>query len=145
MIQVAFPTPDFRMRRQDDKDWLFDPIRKKWIVLTPEEWVRQNFIQYLVKTLSYPAACIAVEKSWQVGGIQRRTDLVVFKDQNPWMLIECKEPGIPLNVQTLQQLLGYKSVIPCSYLIATNGNLTLGFAIDTKGAVAPIEALPAFP
>jgi len=61
------------------------------------------------------------------------------------MLIECKEPDVALNENTLQQLLGYKSVIPCSYLVATNGNLTLGFAIETSGSVVPIKTLPAYP
>lgn len=145
MIQVDFPIPDFRMRRQAGKDQLFDPIRKKWIIITPEEWVRQNFIQYLVKSLSYPAACFAIEKSLQVGELHRRTDVVVYHQHNPWMLIECKEPDEALNENTLQQLLGYKSVIPCSYLVATNGNLTLGFAIETSGSVVPIKTLPAYP
>lgn len=144
MIDVIYPTPDFNMRQQDNKDWLFDPIRKKWVVITPEEWVRQNFIQYLVKSLSYPAACFAVEKSWQVGELQRRTDVVVFKESNPWMLIECKEPKVSLNDQTLQQLLAYKSVIPCTYLVVTNGNLTLGFEINPTGTVSPLSVLPTY-
>jgi len=145
MIQVVFPTPDFRMRQEAGKDQLFDPIRKKWIVITPEEWVRQNFIQYLVKRLSYPAGCFAIEKSLQVGELHRRTDVVVYHQLNPWMLIECKEPGVPLNENTLQQLLGYKSVIPCSYLVATNGNITLGFALEKSGKVIPIDSLPGYP
>ena len=144
MIQVAYPTPEFRIRRQDEKDQLFDPIRKKWIVITPEEWVRQNFIQFLVKNMLYPAACFAVEKSLKVGELQCRTDIVVFKNQHPWMLIECKEPGITLSETTLQQLLGYKSVIPCSYLVATNGNQTLGFKIEPSGSTIPIDILPSY-
>jgi hypothetical protein len=144
MIQVAYPTPEFRVRRQNEKEQLFDPIRKKWIVITPEEWVRQNFIQYLVKTMHYPPVCFAVEKSLQVGELRCRADIVVFKNQIPWMLIECKEPGISLNESTLQQLLGYKSVVPCSYLVATNGNQTLGFEIDSSGSAIPIRILPIY-
>jgi Type I restriction enzyme R protein N terminus (HSDR_N) len=144
MIPIAYPIPGFSMRQTDGKDWLFDPIRKKWVVITPEEWVRQNFIQYLIQTLHYPAACIAVEKGLQLGEMQKRIDVMVYKNHQPWMLIECKEPNIPLSEKTMQQVLAYQASIPCSYIILTNGNHTLGFEIKQQGMVQEIDAMPAF-
>jgi hypothetical protein len=144
MIPIAYPTPGFSMRQTDGKDWLFDPIRKKWVVITPEEWVRQNFIQYLTKTLHYPATCIAVEKGLQLGEMQKRIDVMVYKNDQPWMLIECKEPNTQLSEKTMQQVLAYQASIPCSYIILTNGNHTLGFEIKQQGMVQEIDAMPAF-
>ena len=144
MIPITYPPPEFSMKQSEGKDWLFDPIRKKWVIITPEEWVRQNFIQYLVKTLQYPAACIAVEKGFQLGELQKRVDILVYHQHTPWMLIECKEPNIPLNDKTLQQILAYQVAIPCSYIVVTNGNNTIGFALDAAGKASSILQLPEY-
>ena len=144
MIPIAYPPPAFSMRQTDGKDWLFDPIRKKWVVITPEEWVRQNFIQYLTQTLQYPASCIAVEKGLQLGEMQKRLDIMVYKQHQPWMLIECKEPNTPLSEKTMQQVLAYQASIPCTYIILTNGNHTLGFEINHQGMAKEITTMPAF-
>ena len=144
MIPITYPPPEFSMKQSGGKEWLFDPIRKKWVIITPEEWVRQNFIQYLVKTLQYPAACIAVEKGFQLGELQKRVDILVYHQHTPWMLIECKEPNIPLNDKTLQQILAYQVAIPCSYIVVTNGNNTIGFALDAAGKASNILQLPEY-
>lgn len=144
MIPINYPTPEFSMKKAEGKDWLFDSIRKKWVIITPEEWVRQNFIQYLIKTLQYPAASIAVEKGFHLGEMQKRVDILVYHQHTPWMLIECKEPNIPLNEKILQQILAYHVTLPCPYIVVTNGNLTLGFAIDAAGKATSILQLPAY-
>ena len=141
MIQVAFPTPDFRMRRQEDKDWLFDPIRKKWIVLTPEEWVRQNFIQYLIQVKQYPAPLIAIEKTIQLGELKKRFDIVVYKEDKPWMLIECKEANVTISEKTLEQILQYQQIIEATFLVMTNGHNTYGAQIKT-GKLHFLQSLP---
>jgi len=144
MIPITYPPPEFSMKQMEGKDWLFDPIRKKWVIITPEEWVRQNFIQYLIKTLQYPAASIAVEKGFTLGELQKRVDILVYHQHTPWMLIECKETNIPLNDKILQQILAYHISIPCPYIIVTNGNNTIGFALDATGKATSINQMPAF-
>ncbi|MBS1655721.1 MAG: type I restriction enzyme HsdR N-terminal domain-containing protein, partial [Bacteroidetes bacterium] len=72
MLSITFPEPDFKIKKEKGREYIFDAIRKQWIVLTPEEWVRQNFINYLVKTLNYPVAMIAVEKEIMLGELKKR-------------------------------------------------------------------------
>lgn len=125
MIQIDFPEPGFKIKKEGGVEFIFDFIRKKWIVLTPEEWVRQNFIQYLVQAMKYPQAMIAVEKELQLGELKKRFDVLVYnKFHNPWMMVECKASQIELNETVLQQVLRYNISIPCSFLVITNGLLT---------------------
>lgn len=122
MIAIDFPAPDFKIVKENDKTLVFDRFRKKYVVLTPEEWVRQNFLNYLVKTLSYPASLIGIEKEIYLGELKKRCDIVVYnKDTQPWMIIECKEMEVPLTQSTLEQIVRYHMVLPTAYLVITNG------------------------
>ncbi|MFI5185402.1 MAG: type I restriction enzyme HsdR N-terminal domain-containing protein [Chitinophagales bacterium] len=136
MIHISFPEPVFRLKKEKETEFIFDAIRKQWLVLNDEEWVRQNFIQYLIQTLHYPAAYIAVEKEILLGELKKRFDILVYdKDHKPWMMIECKSTVISLNDSTLQQLLRYNISVPVSFLIITNGHYTYGWekiGIDLK-------------
>jgi hypothetical protein len=76
--------------------------------------------------------------------MQKRLDIMVYKQHQPWMLIECKEPSIPLSEKTMQQVLAYQASIPCTYIILTNGNHTLGFEINHQGMAKEITTMPAF-
>lgn len=87
----------FKIKAINGKDQIFDPFRKTWVVLTPEEWVRQNLLQYLVQTLHYPSSLIAVEKEIKLGELSKRFDIVVYKNELAWMIIECKEAKVALN------------------------------------------------
>jgi hypothetical protein len=128
MLSIHFPEPSFRLKKEKDKDFIFDPIRKKWLLLTPEEWVRQNFVQYLVQVQHYPADLIAQEKVLQLGELKKRFDILVYdKQHKPWMMIECKGPEVKLNEAVLQQLLRYHISIPVSFLIITNGETSYGW------------------
>lgn len=110
------------------RDSIFDELRKRWLLLTPEEWVRQNFVQYLVRSKQYPAARIALEKEIQLGELRKRFDVLVYdKDFKPWMMIECKSGDVVLNEQVLMQLLRYNISVPVTYLIITNGKHTFGW------------------
>ena len=116
------------MRQQDGVNEVFDVIRKKWLLLTPEEWVRQNMMQYLLIQKKYPISLISVEKEIKLGELKKRYDLVVFnRDSLPWMIIECKEMNIPLSQKTIEQVLRYHITLPATYLIITNGSFTYGF------------------
>ena len=122
MITIEFPPPDFKIITENAKDLIFDRFRKKYVVLTPEEWVRQNFLNYLVSTLKYPAALIGIEKEIYLGELKKRYDIVVFnKNHQPWMIVECKEMGVPLSQTTLEQIVRYHMVLPAAYLVITNG------------------------
>lgn len=128
MIAVNFPEPVFRLKKENDAEFIFDAIRKQWLVLNEEEWVRQNFVQYLIQTLHYPAAFIAIEKEIMLGELKKRFDILVYdRDHRPWMMIECKSPAINLNDAALQQVLRYNISVPVSFLVITNGHYTFGW------------------
>jgi len=128
MIAVNFPEPVFRLKKENDVEFIFDAIRKQWLVLNEEEWVRQNFVQYLIQTLRYPAAFIAIEKEIMLGELKKRFDVLVYdKNHRPWMMIECKGSAINLNDSVLQQVLRYNISVPVPFLIITNGHYTFGW------------------
>lgn len=142
MIQLEYPKYNFTIQLQAGKEMIFDPIRKKYVRLTPEEWVRQNLLQYLMQMKQYPGSMMAIEKALSVNGVNRRFDIVVYQQEQPWLLIECKEPDQALNALVAQQMLSYKSVLPSvNYLCISNGNDTLLWKIHQSN----IEQLNAFP
>jgi Type I restriction enzyme R protein N terminus (HSDR_N). len=102
--------------------YIFDPFRKKYISLTPEEWVRQQFLHFLTHVKSYPASVISVEKMINIQNLQKRYDAVVYKNAVPWMLIECKAENVTISENTLQQILAYNTVLKVNYLVITNGH-----------------------
>ena len=129
MILVDFPSYDFKVQSIGGKDQIFDPCRKKWVVLTPEEWVRQNILQYLIQVCKYPVELIAIEKTIQLGSLNKRFDILVYQETTPWMIIECKEAKTTLNDKTILQLLQYQQVLDARFLIASNGPTTIGAEI----------------
>lgn len=101
---------------------IFDEIRKKFIVLTPEEWVRQHVIQFLLQNLKYPKSYINVEKLIKVNGLSKRYDGIVFKPNGEiFLLIECKAPEIPISQNTFDQIARYNLELKAQYLMVTNG------------------------
>ena len=131
MIQLNYPAYPFKIKKEGNKDRIFDPVRQAWIILTPEEWVRQNMLQYLIQVAQYPTSLIAVEKSIQLGELKKRFDIVVFKHEQPWMIIECKEALVALNENTLSQILQYQQVLGAKYLVMSNGHQTIGAEIQS--------------
>ncbi len=134
MIKINFPKDKVVTRKGLRGDEIFDPIRKKYFVLTPEEWVRQNMIQYLLISKKYPASLISVEKEIRLGELRKRYDLVIYDRQVlPWMIIECKEMKTSLSERTLDQVLRYHAALPVTFLVITNGSYSIGFEkIDDK-------------
>lgn len=123
---------------------IFDIIRKSWIRLTPEEWVRQNIIQYLLQVMNYPATMIAVEKEIRLGELKKRFDLMVFDlNHRPWMIIECKAMEVAINQVVLEQVLRYNISVPVPFLVVTNGSSMAGFERRDNG-LHEIESLPSF-
>jgi hypothetical protein len=127
MIKIEFPKQQVTLRQREGLNEVFDTIRKKWLQLTPEEWVRQNMIHYLFSK-QYPASLISVEKEIKLGELSKRCDLVVYdRNTKPFMIIECKEMKVPLSQKTLDQILRYHITLPARYLIITNGSYCFGF------------------
>ena len=121
---------------------IFDSIRKRWVLLSEEEWVRQNFINYLVHVMDYPSTMIAVEKEIKLGELKKRFDILVYNSgHQPWMLVECKAPSAPLNQLVLEQILRYNIALPADFLVITNGNSTFGWQ-KTSAGLQLIEKLP---
>jgi hypothetical protein len=104
------------------KNEIFDNFRKKFVIVTPEEWVRQNFLQYLTETKNYPATLIAVEKGIKVNNMQKRFDAVVYgRKGKPLMLIEFKSPDTKLSQKVMDQISRYNLSLNVNYLIVSNG------------------------
>jgi hypothetical protein len=134
MIEVRYPQPRFRIKKEGHKSLIFDPIRKSWLFLTEEEWVRQNFISYLFEGLHYPVSFIAVEKEILLNELKKRFDILVYnKDFKPWMLVECKAPSVPLSEEVLQQVLRYNITVPVHFIVITNGPSTIGWERNERG------------
>jgi hypothetical protein len=113
-----------------------------WLLLTEEEWVRQNFVHYLVQELNYPSTLIALEKEIILNDLKKRFDVLVYnQDHQPWMLVECKAPDVALSEAVLQQVLRYNISVPVNYIVITNGANTIGWKKE-EGALTEMQALP---
>jgi len=142
MIKVNYPEPVFRFKEENGKEMIFDFIRKQWLLLNEEEWVRQNFIQFLVQELKYPSELFAVEKEIQLGDLKKRFDILVYdRDHNPWMLIECKASEINLDEKVLFQVLRYNISMPANFLVITNGQFTYAWE-KINGELKEIPQMP---
>jgi hypothetical protein len=145
MIKIYYPSYPFKLREPEKKkEEIWDELRKQWVRLTPEEWVRQNFIQYLLLVKNYPASYIAVERKMKLGELTKRFDLLVFDNAaQPWMLVECKAMNEPLDSRVLWQVLRYNMAIPVKYIVVTNGEECHAFI---KGLIdfETIAALPSY-
>ncbi len=122
-MRLNLPKYKFKTRvNQLGKQEIFDENRKKYLVLTPEEWVRQNFIKYLVEEKDYPVSLIAIERGIVVNKMQKRFDAVVFnRNGHPTVLIEFKAPGIKIDQKVMQQISNYNLQLNVKYLIVSNG------------------------
>jgi hypothetical protein len=144
MIKVDFPAPTFRIKEEAGKEVIFDDLRKQWVRLTPEEWVRQNFIQYMLQVKQYPAAFIGIEKEIALGELKKRFDLLLFdRNHQPWMMIECKAMDVELTEKVLEQIVRYNMSVPVNYLVISNGTYTYAW-VKTKNRLISITELPAF-
>jgi len=122
----------FKLKQENGKEYIYDANRKKYVVLTAEEWVRQHALYHLMQVLKYPAAVISVEKQIKVGSRNRRYDIVVYKESVPWLIIECKSEKEGLNENVLSQLLSYNSALDVSYLTITNGTHIMTYDIAAQ-------------
>ena len=145
MIFPDFSGVQLKLGNADGKKMVFDPIRRKWLVLTPEEHVRQYILQYLMGSLHYPAALISVEKTILVNNLVKRFDIVVYnREHKPWMLVECKAPEVSVTEATLLQALRYNNTVGCAYWLLTNGHQTYCADACDINDIKWLSALPAY-
>jgi hypothetical protein len=122
MIKIEYPKYQFKIKREKNIELIFDAFRKRWLVLTPEEWVRQHCLHFLINHLNYPASCIQIEGGHQINTLQRRTDIQVFDQMGQLLLIiECKAPHIAITEQSLMQISQYQKKNEARYIALTNG------------------------
>ncbi len=122
MQVLNLPIYQFKLKQQGVRTHIFDAIRKKYVVLTPEEWVRQNFLQYLIQVKNFPASLIAVEAGLKYNQLQKRMDVLVYDKQgNPHLMVECKAPEVKITQDVFDQIARYNMVFKVKYLVVTNG------------------------
>ncbi len=133
MQTLNFPTYKFRIKSSKNKFAIFDIIRKKYVILTPEEWVRQHIIHYLIQEKNYPISLISVEKQLHVNKMTKRTDILVFNtDGLPQIIVECKAPTVKITQEAFDQIARYNLTLNANYLILTNGLKHFYCVMDTK-------------
>lgn len=122
MQKLNLPEHTFRFKEEENKTYIFDSFRKKYVVLTPEEWVRQNFLMYLVTALDFPKSLISVEAGLKLYQRIKRTDIVVYDKQgSPLLIVECKAPEVKVDEKVFDQIVRYNMALQVNYLIVTNG------------------------
>ncbi|MBS9773574.1 MAG: type I restriction enzyme HsdR N-terminal domain-containing protein [Tenacibaculum sp.] len=122
MQKLNLPTYKFNLKNSEKHTLIFDELRKKYIVLTPEEWVRQHFVKFLINEKKYPVSLIAIEKQIKINNLNKRTDILIFsKEGLPNIIVECKAPHIKITQDTFDQIARYNLKLKANYLIVTNG------------------------
>lgn len=146
MKQLNLPDFEYKTRTIAKQLQIFDPVRRKYVALTPEEWVRQHFIHYLTEYKNVPLSHITVEKSIRVSHLAKRADIIVFKGGlKPVLAVECKAPSVEITEEVFHQLLRYNMTIRVEYLVVTNGLRHVYCKVDYDHQKAVfIEELPVY-
>lgn len=143
--QLNFPTAfNFDIIVREGREMILDTLRQKYVVITPEEWVRQNFVRYLIESLGYPQGRTAIETGFTFQGMQCRADVLVYDKQGKALLMgECKAPEIKLKQTVFDQIGRYNTVVQADYLVATNGLQHYCCQIDReKNTYQFLDAVP---
>tara|TARA_R110001583_G_scaffold4351_2_gene25222 strand:+ start:57125 stop:57568 length:444 start_codon:yes stop_codon:yes gene_type:complete len=146
MQQLNLPTYKFRIKSTKNKYAIFDIIRKKYVSLTPEEWVRQHIIHFLVEDKKYPLSLIGIEKKLTINKLTKRTDILVFNTEGlPHIIVECKAPSVNITQNAFDQIARYNLKLNASYLIVSNGLEHYYCKMDfEKEAYVFLEHIPAY-
>ncbi len=145
MENLSFPPFDYRLKRQGDTPFIYDVIRRRFVTLTPEEWVRQHLVHYLIRHKACPFGLIALEKEIDLYGRPQRFDVVVYSRQgNPWLLVECKAPSVPLTSRVFDQAFRYNLALAAPYVAVTNGIRHHCLRLDAGAAPVFLDDFPQF-
>ena len=122
MQKLNLPSYTFKLKSNENKQFIFDIIRKKYVVLTPEEWVRQHLIHYLITDKGYPKSLITVEKQLTVNNLKKRFDILIFNNSGqPEIIIECKSPKVSISQHTFNQISRYNLALNATHILVSNG------------------------
>ena len=147
MVELNLPEYEYKVKKRDDGSWaIWDRLRDRWVALTPEEWVRQHFVEWLINEKDYPFALMGNEVSLTQNGIARRCDTVVGdRTGQPLVIVEYKAPSINVTQKTFDQIVRYNMVLKAKYLIVSNGLNHYCCQIDYgKASYRFLEAIPEY-
>jgi hypothetical protein len=145
--ELNLPAIAPQLSKEGEKVFIFDVLRKKNILLTPEEWVRQHWIHFLIASQGFPKGLVSAERGLVYNGLQKRTDLLVFDRQgSPYFLIECKAPEVEINQKVLTQAITYNQTLKCPFIGLSNGrkHVFMGY-VEAEGIYLQQAALPLIP
>jgi hypothetical protein len=141
VTEVTFRTYQFRTEKREGKEFIFDEVRKKFVILTSEEWVRQHVLHYLIYDRHFPKALIAVERGIELNGLKKRFDMVVFNSEGkPVLIVECKSSEEKLNEKVFEQIARYNLSLKVDYLWVSNGSIN--FFSKIKDGINLLHNIP---
>lgn len=142
---LTFPSYPLEIKRDSDHELIWDRLRKKWLVLTPEEWVRQHMVEFLIHERGYPGGRMMLEHRLKINKMDRRADLVVFNEKGaPVFMAECKRPTVALDQKTLDQIARYNMILGVPYLLITNGLQHYCLKLSSDGTASWLNDIPKF-
>lgn len=146
MDALNLPPFDYKVTKSDANYLIFDILRRKNVVLTPEEWVRQHFVHYLINSLGYPKSLISIERGTYYNKLQKRTDLCIYnKDGKPHLLLECKAAHVPITQEVVKQVSTYNQTIQAKYVVISNGLQHFCWQVDFETRkYEPLAEVPRF-
>ena len=122
MLELNFPAFNYQLKNNENKTSIFDVIRKKYVILQPEEWVRQHCVHYLISEKKYPKSLMNVEKHIKINNLTKRYDIVIFNPNGEiFLVVECKAPNIKITQDTFDQIARYNLALNAQFLMVTNG------------------------
>lgn len=146
MLELNLPTYDKKITLKEDKPFILDVIRRQYVALTPEEWVRQHFVHYLIEHKGYPQSLMANEVQLKLNGMSRRCDSVVYdRSLKPCIIVEYKAPTVNITQQVFDQICRYNMVLQVDYLIVSNGLVHYCCKIDyTTRSYSFLKEIPQY-
>ncbi len=145
MVELNLPPFAYKVTKIDGKPFIFDVIRRKYVMITPEEWVRQHVFHWLTGEHQYPKSLIRIETGMHYNQLLKRTDIVVYdREGSPFLLVECKAPHIKLTDNVFDQAIRYNAVLKAKYILVTNGLEHFTFGVETGEAIV-LGQIPIYP
>lgn len=146
MERLSLPKIDCKIKQVGDNSFILDVVRKKYVKITPEEWVRQHFLHFMINQLGYPKTLIKVESGMTYNRRSKRTDIVAYSSEaKPLMLVECKAPEIRLKKHTFEQANVYNKILQADYVVITNGIEQSCFFVNrSQLKIEFLEAIPTY-
>ena len=143
MQPLNLPPVPFKIKKDQSRYKIYDMIRRKYVVLTPEEWVRQHIIHYLINDKHYPAGLTAVEHLVVINQLRQRADVVIYdRNRKPLLIVECKAPSVPLTAGVFEQALRYNMVLGVRIVVVSNGITHLAARLDDGGGYVLLSQIP---